>query len=142
MNADRPEFRISDADRQEALDALNEHVRTGRLGLEEFGERSAQVTTAKTLGELAELFVDLPRPRPSVLDRPAQQPAPARQAEVADSPGPVASWLVSAAVPLSAVVAIVLYFTVARGIFLVFLIPIAVALLVSAATGRGWPGVR
>ncbi|SNR38400.1 protein of unknown function [Haloechinothrix alba] len=142
MDPDLPEFRISDADRQEALDALSEHVRDGRLDIDEYGERSARVTTIKTLGELAELFVDLPRPRPAVLDRPAQRREPAENAPAtrpARSPG---AWLASSAVPLSAILAIVLYFTIARGMFLVFLIPVAVALLVGAANGRGRPGAR
>lgn len=140
MDADRPEFRISDADREEALNALNEHVRTGRLDVDEYGDRSAQVTAVKTRGELAELFVDLPRPRPSVLDEPTQPPAPVKPEPMARPPRSAAAWFASAAVPISAVLAIVLYFTVARGLFLVFLIPVAVALLVSAATGKGWPG--
>lgn len=59
-----PGIRIGDADRETALTALGEHMSAGRIDLDEYGERSAKVTAAKTRGELAELFSDLPEPHP------------------------------------------------------------------------------
>jgi hypothetical protein len=60
-------MRISDAEREDALEVLAEHVRTGRLDIDDYGSRSAKVNTAKTVRELEPLFDDLPSPRPSVL---------------------------------------------------------------------------
>ncbi|MFC4004167.1 DUF1707 domain-containing protein [Prauserella oleivorans] len=127
MPADRPELRLSDAERQEALDALSEHVRTGRLDLTEFDERSQQTSVAKFRRDLEPLFADLPDPKPSVLlpGRAVQRPRP-------PAPAPVVPWrqrVAASAVPVAAVLAIVLFFTVARGALLVFLLPALVALI-------------
>ncbi|HET6502341.1 MAG TPA: DUF1707 domain-containing protein [Amycolatopsis sp.] len=114
-------MRLSDAERDEAIEALSEHVRTGRLDVEEFGTRSAKTSTAKTRSDLAPLFADLPAPHPSVLTAPAA-PAPA--------PGPApARRFAAGAVPIAAIIAVLLFFTVARGLWLVFLLPAAAALL-------------
>jgi len=59
-----PRLRISDQDRESALTALGEHMTVGRIDIDEFGERSAKITAAKTRGELAEVFLDLPEPHP------------------------------------------------------------------------------
>lgn len=60
-------MRLSDAEREEAMEVLSEHVRTGRLDLTEFGDRSARVTSAKTRRELEPVFDDLPEPHPRAL---------------------------------------------------------------------------
>ncbi|EID53666.1 DUF1707 SHOCT-like domain-containing protein [Saccharomonospora xinjiangensis] len=125
MAVDRPNFRLSDAERTQALDALAEHVRTGRLDLPEYDERSASVTSAKTRGDLAAVFADLPDPRPEVL-------GPAGTVERVPAAVPVPSLgrrLAAVAVPAATVLAVVLFFTLGRfGIF-VFVLPIVVALL-------------
>lgn len=130
MSADRSEVRLSDAERQEALDTLGEHLGTGRLDIDEFSDRSARAGAARTRGDLAPLFADLPAPHPSVLRAPsskaAVQPAPRLS---------VSERLASSAVPIAAVVAILLYLTVARGFWLVFLLPGIIALLVGSARG-------
>jgi len=64
---DRAKMRISDAEREDALEVLAEHVRTGRLDIDDYGSRSAKVNAARTVRELEPLFDDLPSPRPSVL---------------------------------------------------------------------------
>jgi hypothetical protein len=109
------DLRLSDAERNEAIEALSEHVRTGRLDLDEFGARSAKASAAKTRHDLVPLFADLPAPRPSVLDAPVPV-TPARR-------------LSSGVVPIAALIAVVLFFTVARGLWLVFLLPAVAALL-------------
>lgn len=76
-------FRISDADRMEAMDALAEHMRTGRLDIAEYDERTARVASAKTVADLRELFVDVPSPKPAVLQPAAPQPAAPRVARPA-----------------------------------------------------------
>lgn len=58
------DIRIGDAERAHALDLLGTHLGEGRLSVDEYGDRSARVATAKTRGELYELFRDLPAPRP------------------------------------------------------------------------------
>lgn len=121
-------MRLSDAERQDALDALEEHVRTGRLDLDEFGTRSAKVSAAKTVRDLEPLFTDLPSPRPSALLPLPPMPGVAQAS--ANRPNQPAKWLTASAVPIAAVVAIALFFFT-RGTFLVFLLPLAVALIMS-----------
>lgn len=119
-------MRLSDAERQDAMDVLGEHVRTGRLDIEEFGTRSAKMTQAKTVAELEPLFDDLPSPRPSVLI------CGAVTEPVSTAP---ARWLNVGAVPIVAALAIgLIVLTRGAGWFVVFLIPVVVLLLRS---GRG-----
>jgi hypothetical protein len=68
-------LRISDADREAAVDVLAEHYATGRLDKDEFDERSDAVWSAKTRGDLAPVFADLPLRSPARAGR-----APARRA--------------------------------------------------------------
>ncbi|ONI83767.1 hypothetical protein ALI22I_35540 [Saccharothrix sp. ALI-22-I] len=58
------DIRIGDAEREQALELLGTHLGEGRLSVDEYGERSARVATAKTRGDLYGLFSDLPAPRP------------------------------------------------------------------------------
>jgi hypothetical protein len=67
------EIRIGHAEREQAASALGEHFSAGRLDTEEFDDRIQKVYGAKTAGELAPLFADLPQP-PSL----AQQGPPRR----------------------------------------------------------------
>ena len=57
---DDASLRASDADREQVLIALREHLVAGRLTLEEFCERVDAVLRAKVAGELAHLQDDLP----------------------------------------------------------------------------------
>ncbi len=59
------DIRISDGDREQAIRLLGEHLGEGRLDVDEYGDRSARVTTAKTRGDLSALFLDLPAPHPT-----------------------------------------------------------------------------
>ncbi len=68
------DIRVSDSEREDALGKLGEHMSAGRLDIDEYGDRSAKVTTAKTRGEVLDLFGDLPEPRPA-FGRPAPPPA-------------------------------------------------------------------
>lgn len=53
-------MRVGTAERQAAVDALGEHFAQGRLDPDEFGERSAAAYAARTVGDLEDLFRDLP----------------------------------------------------------------------------------
>lgn len=66
MTDEQPPMRIGTAERDAAMKALDEHLAAGRLGVEEYGERSAQAANATTAPELAALFTDLPAPHPKL----------------------------------------------------------------------------
>ena len=55
-------IRLSDAERDAAAADLGEHFTQGRLTAEEHGERLEQIWSAKTRGEIAPIFRDLPSP--------------------------------------------------------------------------------
>ena len=57
---DDASLRVSDADREQAVVALREHLLAGRLTLEEFSERVEATLRAKVAGELAHVQEDLP----------------------------------------------------------------------------------
>jgi hypothetical protein len=113
-------MRISDEEREDAMEVLSEHVRTGRLDIDEFGTRSAKVNAAKTVRELAPLFEDLPSPRPSVLIPSAVTEPPPRANRT-----PV-RWMNFGALPAAAAVAL--------GVLLLTRNP-AVALVAAAVIG-------
>jgi hypothetical protein len=71
------EIRISNAERDEAVETLGTHLSTGRLELAEFDERCAIAAAARTRGELEALFTDLPAPHPDLSS--ATPPAPLLQ---------------------------------------------------------------
>jgi hypothetical protein len=80
--AKRPvEPRIGDADRDQAVGFLQEHMAQGRIDASEFDDRMSLALKAKTASELATLFDDLPEPRPpAVQNAPGYQPPPWQQA--------------------------------------------------------------
>ncbi len=58
--ADDASLRVSDADREQAVVALREHLLAGRLTLDEFSERVEAALRARIGGELARVQEDLP----------------------------------------------------------------------------------
>ena len=60
-------LRIGDAERDEAITLLREHMSAGRVTAEEFDERMSSALSAKTKGELSALFKDLPGRGPSTM---------------------------------------------------------------------------
>jgi hypothetical protein len=117
----------------------------GRLDIDEFGERSAKVTAAKTRGELAEVFDDLPQPHPQ-LDGPP--PGSARPAAVAATSaaerGHPAMWtdrplnqrLTAAAVPLAWVAGIALFLSL--GGWMWILLPVLFTAVGRGLWGHDW----
>jgi hypothetical protein len=73
----RDDERIGDAERERAQQALGVHFTAGRLTTDEFGDRSAEIAVARTRGELAKLFTDLPQPG---FEEPPAPPATATRA--------------------------------------------------------------
>ena len=75
--AKRPvEPRIGDADRDQAVNFLQEHMAQGRIDASEFDDRMSRALKAKTASELAVLFDDLPEPRPPSATGTAYQAPP------------------------------------------------------------------
>ena len=58
-------IRVSDAERNEVAELLGQHYADGRLDQVEFDERVNRTMGAKTRGDLAGLFDDLPEPGPA-----------------------------------------------------------------------------
>jgi len=64
----RPDLRLSDADRDDAIVRLSEHYAAGRLDKDEFDERSDAVWSARTGADLDPIFADL-GPTPAERER-------------------------------------------------------------------------
>lgn len=143
---DPRQIRVGDAERTAALDALGEHMASGRIDLDEYGTRSAQVTQARTVADLQALFRDLPAPHPSlpgaaplpaVLPSSAPMPASSGSSAVArqDDRSP-AQRVAAVATGLSGIAGLVLF--IVTGSWLFFLLPAVVAIVTSAMWGKGW----
>ena len=81
-------MRIGDADREAAVALLSEQYALGRLSKEEFDERSDAAWSARTNGDLAPLFIDLP------VGRAAAAPPPMRRRRRPHLPAPLMAVLV------------------------------------------------
>lgn len=66
--------RIGTAERERAAQDLGEHFAAGRLDEVEFDQRVASAYQARTAGDLAPLFVDLPGPAADRRSRPSAAP--------------------------------------------------------------------
>ncbi len=144
---DPENVRIGDAERNAAVDALGEHMTTGRLDLDEYGTRSALANAARTVGELHALFVDLPAPHPVLPGDddavPARRRAPgepgvvtaAELQAIADDRSRVQK-LVGAAAASSGVIALVLFFV--TGQWWWFLLVPLISTIAGSLWGDGW----
>lgn len=129
-----PEMRIGTVERESATRALDEHLDAGRLGVEEYADRSARAVNAGVAHELTELFTDLPAPHP-VLPGAAAPPAAAATAEVDRAgPGVLDTWgpRVVAASPIIALV----LFLVFREWWFFLLVPLSGALVYGGHSHR------
>jgi Domain of unknown function (DUF1707) len=134
------QIRIGTAERTAAMKALDVHLDAGRLGVEEYGDRSAVAAGATHASELQALFTDLPEPHPPLPGTPVapQQvsavPVARDEGAVANRPGnflDVAAPRIMAVVPF---VALALFFTIG-GWWWWLLIPAAGALLYGSRHG-------
>jgi hypothetical protein len=71
---DDASIRVSDAEREQAVVVLREHLLAGRLTLDEFSERVEAVLQARVGSDLARVQEDLPAV-PSRICRPGRKPA-------------------------------------------------------------------
>ena len=73
-------IRVSDAERNTVAELLGQHYADGRLDQAEFDDRISRTMAAKTRGDLAGLFDDLPENGPSGAgpSGPADTPVPYR----------------------------------------------------------------
>jgi hypothetical protein len=100
-----PHLRMSDAEREQAAGELGEHFAQGRLTAEEHSERLDQIWAARTRGELAPIFRDLPGRFGQPLVAPASAPR-ARDQRMG------VPWRHGLPVPFVAVLAVLVVFTV------------------------------
>lgn len=137
--------RIGTSERTAAMKALDEHLAEGRLGIEEYADRSAVAANAAVSGELAALFTDLPAPHP-VLPGVAAPPPPTTAmpmvaASTAPLPavppagGPFQGWgpKIVAVMPF---VAVLLFFATGYQWWWFLLIPAAGALVYGGGVGH------
>jgi hypothetical protein len=127
-------LRIGNTERTAAMKALDEHLESGRLGVEEYADRSAAAANAVVAGDLADLFTDLPEPHPALPGTPAAPP-PTAPLPVAPRTGDVAPAARRALdtwgprlVAVAPLVAIALFFLTRQWVFFL-LIPVAGALV-------------
>lgn len=78
-------IRIGTSEREAAVRELGEHFAEGRLDAEEYEERVSAAYAARTGGDLAPLFADLPRPRDAGTTV-TPRPAPLLPAATPDAP--------------------------------------------------------
>ena len=91
---------MSDADRDRAIAELSEHFQAGRLTAEELEDRTGRALQARTAGELAELFTDLPRRQAAVT---GTAPTPARAGSFRPARVPTAPIAIIAVVVLASI---------------------------------------
>jgi len=99
---DHPAVRVGTTERERAQNALSEHFSQGRLDIHEFEERSGLAAAARTVGDLARLFSDLPGGLPGALAAPPLDPHRA-------APG---SWMMRRAGPLVLLLALMVLIAV------------------------------
>jgi len=141
--SDPSRIRVGDIERNSALEALGEHLASGRLDLDEYGERSAQVIQAKTVADLKALFDDLPPPHPKLPVSLPALPPPSATAARYQSAAPArsddrtpAQRAAQVAIAIAGIVSVVLFFI--TKIWVVFIIPALIAVATSAVWGKGW----
>jgi hypothetical protein len=124
-------LRVGNAERTAALKALDEHLEAGRLGVEEYADRTAAAANAVVAADLAALFTDLPEPHPPLPTGPATTaplPVTPPPDEVArPQGGTLASWG-PRLMPLAVIATIALFLVTRQGAVFV-LIPLAAGLL-------------
>jgi hypothetical protein len=94
--SETPDLLVGDAERSSATTELRAHYDAGRLTLEEFEERLAQVQSARTESDLREAFRQLPAKLPTLKPRDRRWRSLALQYVVVNVAA-VVIWLVTGA---------------------------------------------
>lgn len=142
-----PALRIGTAEREAAAKALDAHLEAGRLGVEEYADRSAAAANATVASEIHALFTDLPAPHPQLPGQPSTEPTPTSRLPVVDatsrepapSGGGFSGWG-PRIVAVTPIVALVLFLTL-NGVFsqawlFFLLIPIVGGIVYGGDRGR------
>ena len=130
-----PHIRIGNDERAAAMQALDEHLSAGRLEPDEYGDRVAKASVARTREELEALFVDLPEPHPrwgaqlAATDRaPVPPPGRLEPSEADRDEGVLGGRAGAVVVALAPIVALALFFATRWWVW--FLLVPAVAVVV------------
>jgi DUF1707 SHOCT-like domain len=128
-----PHIRIGTDERAAALQALDEHLSAGRLEPDEYGDRVAAASVARTREQLEALFVDLPEPHlppgAQLATGPAPAPPPRRSDPSSDRDDRVLGGRTGAVVvALAPIIALALFFATRWWVW--FLLVPAVAVVV------------
>jgi hypothetical protein len=134
MGKSGPGVRASTSERQQAVDALQEHRDQERLDRDEFDTRVAKANEVQFRGELLALFDDLPEPRPRfdtavvpaepAITQPPVKPQDEDGAVVSREPTSVAGRLAFALFPFSGVIAVALFFITGSWLWFLLLPPV------------------
>jgi hypothetical protein len=142
MSAESGPLRIGTTERTAAMKALDAHLEAGRLGVEEYADRSAIAANATLASELAELFTDLPAPHPDLTGQSSSvpptkaMPAVSADAAVAERRSSFLEGWGPRVVAIMPIVAVLLFFAT-RQWWWFLLIPAAGALVYGGGAGRG-----
>jgi Domain of unknown function (DUF1707) len=126
-------IRVSDQDRQSAVEWLSEAYAVGRLSREEFDDRVTAAYFSKTCGELRDLTADLPRPA-------APTGLPSETVASCRAPQRASRRLVSVMIWMFFVLVLAAGLAGLASPIAVWVaaIPLPVALLLTPALGSGW----
>ena len=134
---DLPHLRVSDPERQDAINVLGSHFAEGRLSLDEFEQRSAQAASAVTKSELDTLFRDLPPLSPGAHLMPHYSAAEVERAR-RDGVRPKAAILGMTAVGATAAAIVLNPFWKASAALLLVIAAIAILLYVAKVGPDHW----
>ncbi len=110
-------LRIGDAERNAAVEALQQHLASGRLTLDEFSDRSAKVVAARTQDDVAEVFADLPPIAGLPISYAAASPQPAGSGPLPVVSGNKNRPMLIALVSATPFIALILFFITGSWLF-------------------------
>lgn len=134
-------LRVSDADRDRAIAELSEHFQAGRITTDELEERTGRALRARTAGDLAELFTDLPR-KQAFTPGPAPRPAPGPGLALSPASAPPARSGRVPVIPLVVVAVLVLGGFISGHSIVAALVPVLIVLFVVRRIIEGGPRER
>ena len=123
-------LRVSDSDRDRAIAELSEHFQAGRITADELEERTGRALRARTAGDLAELFTDLPR-KPAPAASPAPRLAPGAGPALPPPSTPPARPGGVPVIPLVVVAVLVLGGIISGHSIVAVLVPVLIALIIT-----------